>query len=256
MYGQERILRELSFIIPEIQSGRNLNILLAGPSGHGKTSIAYGILNALGFNNSQISMPPDFPFDASKRFHFLDEIQELKNPEPLYPLMDRGTYTIILATNELGEVKEPLVNRCVPLILEPYTQYEIERIIRDTFRPIEIPDEILEHIASKCFSNPRVAKNLTMRLGYIFRSVGVPSTIEGLDEMLENILSIYKEGVNQLEKTYLEYLSTVGGRASLDLMSNGLHMTKSTLLRDVEPHLLYLNKIQITSRGRELRNHG
>jgi Holliday junction resolvasome RuvABC ATP-dependent DNA helicase subunit len=254
VYGQERIKRELELLLPEIDGGRNVNIILAAPSGHGKTTLAYKLLSHFGFDRCQISMPPDFYFATDKRFHFMDEIQELKNPEPLYPYMDSNEHVIIIATNEMGVLKEPLINRCIPFMFEPYSEDDIRKMVKEILSGVQLSDDIIDSISGRCFGNPRIVRNLCMRLSYVFKKI-VPLNVDELDAIMENIMAIYKDGLNPLELRYLDFLNEVGGRASLSLIAYGTHLDKASIMRDIEPKLLYLKKISITSKGRSLINN-
>jgi Holliday junction resolvasome RuvABC ATP-dependent DNA helicase subunit len=251
LIGQSRIQKELEYILPNIQSGKNVNILLSAPSGHGKTTLAYHILNQLGFNQSQISGPPDFLFDRGIRFHFIDEIHELERPEVLYPILDGGQYTMIIATNELGDLKEPLVNRCIPMMFAPYTELELAQIAGTVLYRWQLSDDKLYGIVRKGKGNPRVVKNICQRLDNVF-PYSMPRTEAELDDICEEILGISPDGLTEIDRKYISFLRTVGGSASLDLISNSLHLSVATLKREVEPHLVYLGLLQITSRGRNL----
>lgn len=255
-YGQQKILRELQYLLPEIQSGRNISILLSAPSGHGKTTLAYYILNILGWNDSQISMPPNFPYDSSKRVHFFDEAHMLENVEALYEIMDAGSNVILLATNETGLLKEPVVNRCIPLIFEPYSEDDIFYIVRDCMAEFNLSDEMLRGIVTRSKLNPRIAKTTSMRLQYIFRQGGVPKTISDLDNIIFDILNIDPSGLNPVDRTYINCLKNSNGRASLSMIAHSTHIDKATILRDIEPHLIYLGLIQIGPRGRILTAKG
>ena len=83
--GQKRILREVHLLELEILKGRSFNILLSAPSGWGKTTLAYKIINeTIGLDNSYLSYSPEFLINTHKRINFLDEVHELSEPEPLY----------------------------------------------------------------------------------------------------------------------------------------------------------------------------
>ena len=126
-YGQTEIIEELKILSSKVLAGKNYNILIKGISGSGKTTIAKMFLSwVVSYDNGIVILPrgdQDFSeYFKNKRFILIDEIHELSKPEWLYPYLDSGKYTFILITNESGELKEPLVNRCIPIVLKPYTK--------------------------------------------------------------------------------------------------------------------------------------
>jgi Holliday junction resolvasome RuvABC ATP-dependent DNA helicase subunit len=218
----------------------------------GKTTLAYSILVALGSINSHISHPDNgFYFDTSKRFHFLDEAHMIPSPESFYGYMDSGKYTIIIATNEPGDLKEPMYNRCIPLVFEPYTDQELFLIGKGQLHQYpSVPDEVVWCLVRK-FKVPRVLKQTIERLKSIFPSF-IPRNEEELNSILEEILNIDRDGLNPYERLYMRTLKDLGGQASLNLLVNATRMGKNTILRDIEPSLIYRKFIRLSSKGRIL----
>lgn len=249
--GQERVVKELQLISEACSTGANYNILLSAPSGFGKTTLALLFLKARGLLFSSISNPPDFRIDLSKRFVFLDEIHQLKNPENLYKYLDTGANTFILATNETGVLKEPLINRCIVLEFGEYTDGEAA-IIMNNIMGFELPEPIIEILIRVTSKVPRQMKMICTRLQYIFRIQGVPETAEVFLDLLSSILDLDERGYTPMQRRYLQYLESIGGSASITTISNGLRVPRDTLLREVEPRLMYDKKLIISSRGRTL----
>jgi len=254
--GQESIIGEIDTILPVIKnSEENINILFRAASGYGKTTLAFLCLNYLGFDNSYMYLPEDGKlvpqFRRDKRFHFIDEVHTLESPEFLYPILDSGKYTFIFATNESGDLKEPLLNRCIQFIFSPYSEENITQIVRECLGE-NISNEYVAEISSRSRLNPRVAKILCKRLNLIFKNRGVPQEMDDLRNLLTNFLNIKEGGINKLDEIYLEYLKSAGGRSSLTNITWGSGIDRSTILREVEPFLLVKGIIRITSKGREL----
>jgi Holliday junction resolvasome RuvABC ATP-dependent DNA helicase subunit len=158
-----------------------------------------------------------------------------------------GQYTFIFLTNESGILKEPLLNRCIQFIFENYTEQELKYMI-ESFLPGKVSPEIINSIYRRSKGNPRIANMICKRLSYM----AVTYSTEEIENLLDDVISIDSNGLNYQDLKYLEFLEKVGGRAGLDLISNATHLDKNTILREIEPGLIYLGKIRISSRGREL----
>jgi Holliday junction resolvasome RuvABC ATP-dependent DNA helicase subunit len=251
--GQDHIRRQLEDIIPELQSGRNLNFILRAPSGWGKTKLAILIASKVAPNDIQYELP-DENGDVileNKRVIIIDEAHTLKQPEMLYPVMDSQKHIFIFCSNEWGELKEPLVNRCIDLNFDEYEPEELGAIILQDFKTngIEITTECIIFIVNNCNNNPRIARQLAERLTIIYKHRGgIISNLEDLKDIMLNVLQL-DNGLNPLHKRYLEFLSKVK-TASLDLISNATRLDKRTIKGDIEPILLHRNLITISSKGR------
>jgi Holliday junction resolvasome RuvABC ATP-dependent DNA helicase subunit len=253
--NQKKILKELEYIKEAIKIGENVNILLLAPSGYGKTTLAHLFLEEFEtdkYPSVSYSNPPNFRYWIDGRFIFIDEAHELPMPEMVYPLLDSGKYTFIIATNESGLLKEPLINRCIPLIFENYDVSDLTLIAKDTFGEDQIPpDAILEKLVEASAGNPRELKIFCRRIQLIEKTRHLGSEEEYL-EIMEKVLNISTKGLNYLERKYLDFLEAAGGSCSLNLLVNGANIDERTIRRDVEPRLVGRRIIRITHRGREL----
>ena len=250
--GQTRIRRELYYILQEIRRGQNFNILFRAPSGHGKTRLAQILLNETGEDYKYIIPNRRYVYINERfRAHFIDEIHILKVPEILYPIMDTKRHLLLFASNESGDLKEPLVNRCIPFIFDPYTDEEMFEIIHNDLNKWRLQDELIWELVKVVKRNPRNAKVLCGRLEYIFNNIPLPNTVEELKDILSRILNI-EDGMNAFERRYLEYLQMAGGTSSLNRIVWGTRLDENTIVRDVEPALIQAGKIRVTSRGRML----
>jgi Holliday junction resolvasome RuvABC ATP-dependent DNA helicase subunit len=256
IYGQTRIRQELLYLTNDINSGTNHNIMFRAQSGYGKTTLALTCAKILGGPNHCAYYIPEngeiADIDIQKRIHIIDEAHTIETPEVLYPIMDSGEFTFFVLTNEGGDIKEPFRNRCIQLIFAPYTIEELSNIVRDRLNTFNLPDNVNTRIAELSRGNPRYAVKLCERLGYVFRNLYKPSSLAEVNTILLTILNINEDGLNELDRAYLDYLNRAGGRASLASIIGGTGLDRSTIMRDIEPGLLYMRRIKITSRGREL----
>ncbi len=251
MIGQARIKREMGLLLPELyRTGGAANILLQGPSGYGKTTLAMHILNYLSPSGVfDTCLGDSFKFNKSRWLHFIDEAHLLDHPEVLYPMMDSGKYVIILASNEVTPLPEALVNRCRRFVLEDYSKEDLYQIIRNL--GINLPAEYLDYIILSGGGNPRIIKNTCQRISLLLRSGISFKSFSEFIASLDYYLGI-ADGLDVQCTKYLETLSSLGGKAGLDTIATVCHLDKGTIRQHVEPILIFRNKIQITSRGRIL----
>lgn len=247
--GQKKIIKELNLLLNFIKKGNNANILFRAPSGYGKTTLGLICLHLL--KNSRYYLGDEFftHFDKKKQVHFIDEIHLIKNPEPLYPLMDKGEFTFIFATNESGSLKEPLKNRCVQFVFENYTENELKMIAKDSLKG-NFSDKILEYIIKKGMGNPRIIKSICFRINYIVDTVIKNENEDELLYLINNTLNLGEEKQINIYLSFLEKMK----RASLTTIIASTKLDKDTIIYEIEPTLIRQNKLRITSRGREIIN--
>jgi Holliday junction resolvasome RuvABC ATP-dependent DNA helicase subunit len=244
--GQPLILRQLSTFLPVMQAeGINLNFLLIAPSGWGKTRLGFFIANYLVGGKFFYYEPKEgkVKLDLSRRVQFIDEVHLLQTPETLYSMMDSGQFVFILATNESGKLPEALMNRCVILMFEPYTQESLLEICQSVCPNLNDYTKIIE----AGHSNPREILGILRSLNFVIKQRGCVPEIE---DFLTNFLGL-TGGLNTAQCRYLEALTALGGRASLKTLSAYLHLSEGIIQYHVEPGILYLGQVKITSRGRE-----
>ena len=259
LVGQTHFLSELGIIVDQIKEGKNFNLLISAPSGYGKTHLALIIVSLCGgnTNNAMLYIPNDqgkIKINPSKRFHILDEAHTLKEQEIVYPLMDSNKYVFIVCTNETGGLKEPLINRCIPFIFSNYNDEELKEILA-LYLTVKLPNNFLDILVQGVKRNPRIAKLTAIRISAILSKLGVPENEKEFRKILEEYLTIDSDGLDILDRKYLEYLRKVGGRSSLQNISFGTRIDSPTILRDIEPNLLLRSIIKITSKGRELNDN-
>jgi Holliday junction resolvasome RuvABC ATP-dependent DNA helicase subunit len=246
--GQTRIRNEITYLLRAAEEGTNFNILFRAPSGYGKTTLAKFTAGFVGGGiNYSVATKEDVLIVTERRVQILDEIHVLESPEFLYPQMESKNWFFILCTNESGNLKEPLQNRCIQFIFDPYTPEELERMISHYLKE-NLNRNLFPILVNLSRGNPRILARLCERLNYILRFSNIPGT----ESELIQVLSVmgYNNGLNRNEEIYLNVLEK-GGRMSLTLLQNLTRLDRNTIINEVEPALIELGKIRITSKGRE-----
>ena len=259
-FGQDRILKELSIYARAIKRGENMNLLLIAPSGWGKTFLAYLFIEYVDpeFKSSYKYVPRKgrIKFQPQARFHLLDEAHMLKDPEELYNILDSDSHTVIIATNEFDSLKEPLVNRCLLIRIEPYSSEALAKIICKTLhnKNTAISYDWCIEITNYCRNSPRISRITAKRLAFVFKEIGVPTTKESLHSLIGEMLGAGPGGFTVHDRQYLSALRKCGGTAGLRTLKGLIKLPYKTILYEIEPFLINKELIMITSRGRTLIN--
>ena len=185
--GQEHLIGPGHVLRKAIESGKIPSIILWGPPGSGKTTLAYIMANATQSDFSPISAVNAGVADLrriieeAKERHkmyqrqtilFIDEIHRFNKAQQdaILPFVEDGTVTLIGATTENPsfEVISPLLSRCQALTLNPLTPDEINvilfRAMKDNVRGlgvlnVELDPEALDHLIIMSNNDARVALN-------------------------------------------------------------------------------------------------
>ena len=286
--GQEKAKENLTvFINAAKMRGESLDhVLLHGPPGLGKTTLAAVIANEMGVSMRITSGPAiEKPGDLVAMLTnlnegdilFVDEIHRLNRAyeEILYPAMedyaidiilgkgpsanslhlDLPHFTLIGATTRSGQLTAPLRDRFgVTLRLELYTPEELQRIVQRSAGILNVrivPDGAYE-IASRSRGTPRIANRLLRRVrDYAqVRADGV-ITREVADKALSS-LEVDKLGLDALDRRMLRSIIEFygGGPVGLDTLAATINEEAVTLEDVYEPYLLQCGFLTRTPRGR------
>ena len=286
--GQEKVKENLSVFIDAAKLRHEAldHVLLYGPPGLGKTTLAAIIANELGVNFRITSGPAlERPGDLAALLTnldegdvlFIDEIHRLPRTveEILYPAMEdfsidimqgkgQGAasihlplphFTLIGATTRAGQLSAPLRDRFgVISRLEMYTPDELSRIVTRSARILDVevdPDGAFE-IATRSRGTPRLANRLLKRVRD-FAAVLNDGVVDRktADEAL-NRMEIDRLGLDLVDRRILEAMIRHynGGPVGLDTLAAVTGEEAITIEDVYEPYLMQLGFINRTPRGR------
>ena len=262
------------------------HVLLYGPPGLGKTTLAFIIAHELGTNIKTASGPSieksgDLAAILSSLepgdVLFIDEIHRMPRyiEEILYPAMedfsldiivgsegnsrnikiDLPPFTLVGATTRAGDLSSPLRDRFgIISKLQFYTVEELRDIIKRTSRVLEMPiaeDAALE-LAKRSRGTPRVANRLFKR-GRDFAMVKKSKeiTLDITNEALER-LKVDKIGLDSTDRELLLAIINRfnGGPVGIEALSSSIGEEVTTIEDVYEPYLLQIGLLKRTARGR------
>ncbi|MFQ5426419.1 MAG: Holliday junction branch migration DNA helicase RuvB, partial [Gaiellales bacterium] len=286
--GQQRVREQLSIAL-QAAIGRSEaldHVLLAGPPGLGKTSLAHIIRQELGVNLRTVAGPAlERKGDMAailtalepRDVLFIDEIHRLSPAieEILYPALedfrldivmgqgpaartltlDLKPFTLIGATTRTGLLTTPLRDRFgMTFRLGYYTTDELTEILRRSARILDVETEskAADEIAGCARGTPRVANRLLRRV----RDVAQVRHDGRIDlAVAEEALELLEVDDDGLERIDVELLRAIvekfdGGPVGLSTLAVSLGEEPDTIEDVYEPYLLQLGLIQRTRRGR------
>ncbi|MGN7612922.1 Holliday junction branch migration DNA helicase RuvB [Magnetococcales bacterium HHB-1] len=286
--GQEKLKQNLHIFLNATKARNEAldHVLLYGPPGLGKTTLAAVIATELGVNFRSTSGPViEKAGDlAAILTHlspgdilFVDEIHRLSNTveEILYPAMedfqldlligegpsarsvkiDLPQFTLIGATTRAGLLTGPLRDRFG--ILAPISFYEphdLAKIIQRSAQllEMEIDQDGAMEMANRARGTPRIANRLLRRVRDFAQVLGSGKIDQSLTDKALASLEVDKQGLDSLDNRLLTVIidNFTGGPVGLDTLAAIVGETRDNIEDVVEPYLLRQGLIERTPRGR------
>ncbi|MCE7869566.1 Holliday junction branch migration DNA helicase RuvB [bacterium CPR1] len=287
--GQESVVANLRVFL---QAARERSepldhVLISGPPGLGKTTLASLVAQEMGVKLRTTSGPAvERPIDLLVLLNtlqegdvlFIDEIHRLSRTveEIMYPVMEdlsfdrilskghnKGArthrippFTLIGATTRAGSISSPLRSRFgILLQLEFYKESELMEIVGRSARILgySIEPEGCRQIASRCRGTPRIANRLLRRVRD-FAQVEAADPIDGVvaSRALDR-MQIDRRGLDRLDQKILEVLVARfrGQPVGLNTLAAAVQEDPANLEEVYEPYLLAAGLVQKTHRGRQ-----